>query len=54
VVEKPRRAGDPAHLVASTEKAKRQLNWKPEYEDIHKIVETAWRWRIAHRDGCSG
>jgi UDP-glucose 4-epimerase len=54
VVEKPRRAGDPAHLIASSEKAKRQLRWKPEFENIHEIVETAWRWRTAHRDGYSG
>jgi UDP-glucose 4-epimerase len=50
-IERPRRAGDPARLVASSEKAKRQLQWKPEFEDIHGIVETAWRWRTAHPNG---
>jgi UDP-glucose 4-epimerase len=54
VVEKSRRAGDPARLVASSEKAKRILDWKPEFEDIQKIVETAWNWRVAHRNGYSG
>jgi UDP-glucose 4-epimerase len=53
VIESPRRAGDPARLVASSEKAKRQLQWKPEFEDIYKIVETAWRWRTAHPNGYS-
>ncbi len=53
-VEKPRRDGDPARLIASSEKAKRQLNWKPEIEDIHKIVETSWRWRIHHPNGYTG
>ena len=53
VIESPRRAGDPARLVASSEKAKRQLHWNPEFEDIHRIVETAWRWRTAHLNGYS-
>jgi UDP-glucose 4-epimerase len=54
VIEKPRRGGDPARLVASSEKARRKLNWKPEFEDIQKIVETAWSWRVAHPSGYSG
>jgi UDP-glucose 4-epimerase len=53
VIERPRRAGDPARLVASSAKAKRQLQWKPEFDDIHTIVETAWRWRTAHPNGYS-
>jgi UDP-glucose 4-epimerase len=53
VIERPRRAGDPARLVASSAKAKMQLQWKPEFDDIHTIVETAWRWRTAHPNGYS-
>jgi len=47
----PRREGDPAVLVASSEKAKHELGWKPQYESLEKIIETAWRW---HRDNPAG
>ena len=47
----PRRAGDPAQLVASSEKAKRVLGWKPKYDDIDTIISTAWRWHSAHPHG---
>lgn len=47
-VEAPR-AGDPAKLVASSEKARRVLGWNPRYTDLRQIVETAWRW---HRAPC--
>lgn len=52
-VEKARRAGDPPRLVASFEKAKRELNWNPRFADIEKIVESAWRWHVAHPNGYS-
>lgn len=39
-----RRAGDPAVLVASSKKAKEELNWKPKYNELRKIIEDAWRW----------
>jgi UDP-glucose 4-epimerase len=52
-VEKPRRAGDPPRLVASSEKAKRELHWNPRFADIEKIVESAWRWHVAHPGGYS-
>lgn len=39
-----RRSGDPAQLVASSEKAKLILGWKPKYNELSKIVETAWNW----------
>lgn len=42
-----RRAGDPAVLVASSEKARRVLGWQPQYPDIDGIIETAWRWHRA-------
>jgi UDP-glucose 4-epimerase len=40
----PRRAGDPAVLVASSEKAIRELGWKPKYIELDEIVRTAWIW----------
>ena len=40
----PRRAGDPAVLVASSEKAIRELGWKPRYTQLDDIVRTAWLW----------
>ncbi|HET7617374.1 MAG TPA: UDP-glucose 4-epimerase GalE [Vicinamibacterales bacterium] len=49
--EEARRAGDPAVLYASSEHIKRELGWRPEYERIDTIVETAWRWREAHPAG---
>lgn len=48
-----RRAGDPAVLVASSEKAREELNWKPKYNDLSTIVETAWNWHKNHPDGYS-
>lgn len=47
----PRREGDPAALYAASDRIKRELGWKPEYEDLDVIVETAWRWREAHPQG---
>ena len=49
----PRRAGDPAVLVASSEKIKRELGWKPEFQNLRVIVESAWRWVLAHPNGYS-
>ena len=40
----PRRAGDPAVLVASSEKALRELGWKPKYTQLDEILRTAWIW----------
>lgn len=54
VVEKPRRAGDPPRLVASSDKAKRELKWDPQFEHVEAIVESAWRWHLAHPNGYSG
>jgi UDP-glucose 4-epimerase len=42
----PRRAGDPAVLVASSEKAIRELSWKPKYTQLDEIVRTAWVWHL--------
>ena len=40
----PRRAGDPASLIASNKKAKEILKWEPEYSDIHQIIKDAYNW----------
>jgi UDP-glucose-4-epimerase GalE len=47
----PRREGDPAELFASSERIKSELGWRPRYEDVDVIVETAYRWRAAHPNG---
>ncbi|BCJ94740.1 UDP-glucose 4-epimerase GalE [Anaerocolumna cellulosilytica] len=47
----PRRAGDPAKLIASSEKAKRILGWKPQFEDIEDIIASAWKWHQSHPNG---
>jgi UDP-glucose 4-epimerase len=44
VEEQPRRPGDPAVLVASSEKIKRELGWNPQFVDLDQIVATAWEW----------
>lgn len=40
----PRRAGDPAVLVASSDKIKNELGWQPEFQDLRLIIESAWKW----------
>lgn len=50
-VVSPRRAGDPAQLIASSEKAKSVLGWKPEHADLEEIIATAWKWHKNHPDG---
>ena len=49
----PRRAGDPAQLVASSEKAKKVLGWKPEHADLEEIIASAWNWHKNHPYGFS-
>ena len=49
--EGPRRPGDPAVLVASSEKIIRELGWKPEHASLEDIVATAWKWHRAHPHG---
>jgi UDP-glucose 4-epimerase len=51
VVEKPRRPGDPPRLIASAEKARRELGWSPKFPKLAEIVGTAWEWHRAHADG---
>lgn len=47
----PRRAGDPARLVATADKARTILNWNPQITDIQTIIETAWNWHNSHPKG---
>jgi UDP-glucose 4-epimerase len=51
VIESPRRPGDPAVLIASSEKIRRELGWQPRFADLQSIVESAWVWHHAHPDG---
>jgi UDP-glucose 4-epimerase len=44
IVEKPRRLGDPPRLIASSDKIKRELGWKPEFQSLKPIIESAWKW----------
>lgn len=51
VQELPRRPGDSARLVASSEKIKRELGWKPEHDNLHEIISSAWEWHNSHPKG---
>jgi len=51
VQDAPRRPGDPAVLVASSDRARAELGWKPRLNDIADIVGTAWKWHAAHPNG---
>ena len=46
-----RRGGDPDTLIAASDKARKILGWTPQYDDIHKIIETAWKWHSQHPEG---
>jgi UDP-glucose 4-epimerase len=46
-----RRAGDPAQLIASSEKARTVLGWQPQFTDVEEVIGTAWRWHAAHPHG---
>jgi len=48
---KERRAGDPAVLIASSEKAKQILKWKPQYDSVEKIITDAWNWHKSNPKG---
>jgi UDP-glucose 4-epimerase len=50
-IEKPRRPGDPPRLVASADKAKRELGWQPKFPKLEQIVSTAWEWHRANPNG---
>jgi UDP-glucose 4-epimerase len=54
VVESPRREGDPAVLIASSEKIRRELNWKPKFPDLDAILKSAWMWHKNYPNGYRG
>jgi UDP-glucose 4-epimerase len=47
----PRRPGDPAVLVASSGRARADLDWRPKFTELEAIVEDAWQWLREHPDG---
>lgn len=49
-----RRPGDPARLVASSDRLKSELGWQPMYPELHTIIEHAWRWHSEHPAGYDG
>ena len=51
VIESPRRPGDSAILVASSEKIKSELGWKPDHDNLHEIITSAWAWHKWHPKG---
>ncbi|MDH5478718.1 MAG: UDP-glucose 4-epimerase GalE, partial [Nitrospinota bacterium] len=47
----PRRSGDPSTLISSSKKAMDILGWRPEFDNIERIIETAWNWMKANPEG---
>ena len=47
----PRRAGDPAQLIASSDKARTVLGWNPQHADLEEIISSAWKWHSTHPNG---
>jgi UDP-glucose 4-epimerase len=47
----PRRPGDPAVLIASSDRIRRELGWKPQYSNLADIIGSAWRWHQSHPNG---
>src|SRR5216110_3289560 len=52
-VEKPRRSGDPSRLIASSEKIKNELGWRPQFQSLDAIIESAWKWHQKFPHGYS-
>ena len=50
-IVEPRRAGDPAFLIADSTRAREILGWKPKYENAKAIIESAWKWRCENPNG---
>jgi UDP-glucose 4-epimerase len=51
VVEKPRRPGDPPRLIAASDKIQRELGWRPAFQNIDAIIQSAWKWHQRFPDG---
>ena len=51
VLKSRRTIGDPARLVASSEKARTILGWNPEHDSLEEIIADAWNWHKNHPDG---
>jgi UDP-glucose 4-epimerase len=49
----PRRPGDPSTLIAASDKARAVLGWQPQFDDVEKIIASAWNWHEQHPDGYS-
>lgn len=54
VIEESRREGDPPRLVASPDRIKAELGWRPAYTELDEIVSTAWQWHSTHPEGYPG
>ena len=50
-IESPRRPGDPARLIASSDKIRRELGWSPQRENLQDIISSAWEWHQSHPKG---
>lgn len=53
-VKGDRRPGDPATLIASSDKIRDELGWEPKYPDLRDIIQTAWEWHEKHPQGYEG
>jgi len=49
VIEAPRRDGDPARLVADSQRLQAELGWQPKYTDLKTIIQHAWSWERKHK-----
>ncbi len=47
----PRRPGDPAILIAGSGQIQAELGWQPQYPELRPILESAWKWHVAHPHG---
>ena len=50
-IERPRRPGDPPRLIASSEKIKKELGWRPQFQSLEAIIQSAWKWHEKFPNG---
>ena len=50
-IEQPRRPGDPPRLIASSEKIKKDLGWRPQFQSLEAIIQSAWKWHEKFPNG---